>query len=46
MFRVSVAHTMSRMASRMLADYRPYMDFGSGPLSVSFVFPAVSRFNL
>ncbi|KAE9459853.1 hypothetical protein C3L33_08244, partial [Rhododendron williamsianum] len=33
MFRVSVVHTMSRMASRMLADYRPYMDFGSGPLS-------------
>lgn len=46
MFRVSVVHTMSRMASRMLADYRPYMDFGSGPLSVSSAFPAVSCFNL
>ncbi|XP_058225178.1 zeaxanthin epoxidase, chloroplastic-like isoform X3 [Rhododendron vialii] len=33
MFRISVVHTMSRMASRMLAEYRPYVDFGSGPLS-------------
>lgn len=33
MFRVRLVHTMSRMASKMLADYRPYMDFGSGPLS-------------
>lgn len=33
MVRVSVVHTMSRMASKMLASYRPFMDFGSGPLS-------------
>ncbi|XP_052194493.1 zeaxanthin epoxidase, chloroplastic-like isoform X2 [Diospyros lotus] len=33
MFRVSIAHGMSRMASQMLAGYRPYMNFGFGPLS-------------
>ncbi|XP_028067885.1 zeaxanthin epoxidase, chloroplastic-like [Camellia sinensis] len=33
MVRVNVVHTMSRMASKMLASYRPFMDFGSGPLS-------------
>ncbi|KAL6981616.1 zeaxanthin epoxidase [Sarracenia purpurea var. burkii] len=33
MFRVSVVHTTSRMASKMLSSYQPYIDFGSGPVS-------------
>ncbi|KAA8515722.1 hypothetical protein F0562_018667 [Nyssa sinensis] len=33
MFRVSTIHTVSRMASKMISSYQPYMDFGSGPLS-------------
>uniref|UniRef100_A0A5B6YJP3 FAD-binding domain-containing protein n=2 Tax=Davidia involucrata TaxID=16924 RepID=A0A5B6YJP3_DAVIN len=33
MFRVSTVHMMSRLASKMLSSYQPYMDFGSGPLS-------------
>ncbi|CAK7331785.1 unnamed protein product [Dovyalis caffra] len=36
MFRISTVHATSRMASKVLTAYRPYMEFGSGPLSVSF----------
>ncbi|XP_010257459.1 PREDICTED: zeaxanthin epoxidase, chloroplastic-like isoform X2 [Nelumbo nucifera] len=33
MFRVSVIHTLSRMASRMVTKYQPYLNFSPGPLS-------------
>lgn len=33
MFRVSTVHAASRMASKALTAYRPYMEFGSGSLS-------------
>ncbi|KAJ6299730.1 hypothetical protein OIU76_020668 [Salix suchowensis] len=33
MFRVSTVHAASRMASKSLTAYRPYLEFGSGPLS-------------
>lgn len=33
MFRVSTVHAASRMASKSLTAYRPYVEFGSGPLS-------------
>ncbi|XP_031274746.1 zeaxanthin epoxidase, chloroplastic-like [Pistacia vera] len=32
-FRVSIVHAASRMASKMLSTYRPYIEFGSGPIS-------------
>lgn len=35
MFRISTVHAASRMASKALTAYRPYMEFGSGSLSVS-----------
>ncbi|KAF8403897.1 hypothetical protein HHK36_012003 [Tetracentron sinense] len=34
MVRVSTVHAASRMASGLLTTYEPYLDFGSGPLSV------------
>lgn len=33
MFRISTVHAASRMASKALTAYRPYMEFGSGSLS-------------
>ncbi|KAJ0094907.1 hypothetical protein Patl1_17286 [Pistacia atlantica] len=33
-FRVSIVHGASRMASKMLSTYRPYIEFGSGPISI------------
>ncbi|XP_059651795.1 zeaxanthin epoxidase, chloroplastic-like isoform X2 [Cornus florida] len=32
MFRVSIVHAVSRMASKMIFFYQPYMEFGFGPL--------------
>jgi zeaxanthin epoxidase len=36
MFRVSVVHAATRMASNMLAAYLPHMEFAPIPQSVSF----------
>jgi zeaxanthin epoxidase len=33
MFRVSTVHAASRMASKMIDTYQPYMEFATGPLS-------------
>ncbi|KAG8646365.1 zeaxanthin epoxidase, chloroplastic isoform X2 [Manihot esculenta] len=41
MFRVSTVHAASRMASKVLTAYQPYIEFGFGssPLSVIFFLP-------
>ena len=36
MFRVSVVHAATRMASNMLAAYLPHTEFAPTPPSVSF----------
>ena len=36
--RVRIVHTASRMASKMLVNYRPYMEFKFWPLSVSSLY--------
>lgn len=40
MFRISTVHAASRMASKMIDTYQPYMEFSPGPLSVSYLPPA------
>lgn len=37
MSRVKIVHTASRIASRVVANYKPYIEFKSGPLSVCSV---------
>lgn len=45
LWRVGIVYAASRMASKMLASYKPYIEFKTGPLAVSFLHP-VSCFNL
>lgn len=48
MFRVSTVHAASRMASKVLTAYQPYIEFGFGssPLSVIFFLPRFLYFIL
>ncbi|KAK1552769.1 hypothetical protein Q3G72_023201 [Acer saccharum] len=42
-FRVSTVHAASRMASKMLASYQPYIELGSSPLRIKAPMVHVAR---